>query len=152
MTHEAVYWPRRIIQGLPDAVFTFQAGMQKILSELFYSCSLLWVDDILGYAPDLETWWGVLSKLLDHLHKHGVKLNPSRCDLFHRVVKWCGRLISEEGKSFDPEYVSSLSGLSRPETAADLQQLRYVLPFHVLPGWSTLTRNCFLQRHIPSLV
>src|SRR5690349_6052428 len=86
-THEAVFTPRRIIQGLADAVFVFQAGMQEILGDLLYSCAPLWVDDILGYAQDIDQWLTVLNKLLDHLHRHGFKLNPDRCHLFLREVK-----------------------------------------------------------------
>jgi reverse transcriptase-like protein len=57
MTHEAVFTPRRIIQGLADAVFAFQAGMQEVLGDLLYNGVLLWVDDLLGYAHNIDDYF-----------------------------------------------------------------------------------------------
>ncbi len=122
MTHEAVFTPRRIIQGICDAVFAFQSGMQEVLDDLLYKCALLWIDDILGYVSSFSDYFDVLEKLFKHLSKFNVKCNPDRCDLFLHTVQWCGRVISSEGVTFDPNFIAAVKNMSIPNNAAELQQ------------------------------
>ncbi|XXQ35702.1 Reverse transcriptase domain-containing protein [Plasmodiophora brassicae] len=122
MTHIATFTPRRIIQGIADCVFAFQAGMQQVLGKLLYICALLWIDDILGYVSGFGAYMDTLESLLNAFDEFGVKLNPDRCQLYLTSVTWCGRVISADGVSFDRSYLNALHDLSTPITAADLQQ------------------------------
>ncbi len=45
-----------------------------------------------------------------------------KCHLFLREAKWCGRLISANGISAQPEKIEALVAMQIPKTAADLQQ------------------------------
>ncbi|CEO98733.1 Reverse transcriptase domain-containing protein [Plasmodiophora brassicae] len=122
MTHEGNFTPKRIMQGICDAVFAFQSGMQEVLGELLYLCVLLWIDDVLGYVSDFKEYFTVLKRILKKFASFGVKCNPNRCHLFLKRVKWCGRIISSEGVSYDPDMICALKAMSIPQTAADLQQ------------------------------
>ncbi|CEP02410.1 hypothetical protein PBRA_008994 [Plasmodiophora brassicae] len=122
MTHEGNFTPKRIMQGICDAVFAFQSGMQEVLGELLYLCVLLWIDDVLGYVSDFKEYFTVLKRILKKFASFGVKCNPNRCHLFLKKVKWCGRITSSEGVSYDPDMICALKTMSIPQTAADLQQ------------------------------
>eukprot|EP00474_Spongospora_subterranea_P011418 CRZ11876.1 hypothetical protein [Spongospora subterranea] len=97
--------------------------MEQTLDVLLHNCTLLWVDDILGYANNPVNWLVVLNKILDKLHYHYIKLSPDKCELLLSQVEWCGRVISSDGVTFDPDYVSTLNSLPPPSNGSELQNI-----------------------------
>jgi hypothetical protein len=51
-----------------------------------------------------------------------VKLNPNKCTLFAREIKFCGKIISSKGIIPNPEFLQGLNNMEIPKTAGDLQQ------------------------------
>lgn len=56
MTHQRIYTPTRVPQGCSNAALFFQATVEKCLSELLRKHLLVWIDDLLLYARDIETY------------------------------------------------------------------------------------------------
>ena len=122
VTDRAVYTPTRVIMGVTDAVMYFQSTMQNCFDERLYKSLLLWIDDLLSYAPNIP-------KLLDNMEfifgicaKYLLKLNPDKCELFANSVKFCGKIFSANGIEQDPERIKSLVSMPTPNNAAELQQ------------------------------
>ena len=74
-----------------------QSAMQEVLGELLYNGCLLWLDDVLLYADSVEELLSLMEKVFTKLDARGVKLSPTKCDMFCTEVEWCGRLISGDG-------------------------------------------------------
>jgi hypothetical protein len=83
---------------------------------------MAWLDDLLGYSPHEENLMALLERVLETCKKTGSKLNPKKCEFYKKEVKWCGRLIAENGIGRDPERIKALRKLPAPETAQELQQ------------------------------
>jgi hypothetical protein len=69
-----------------------------------------------------------MPNLQNELHDlHGsevfaLKLHASKCVLFASTVRYCGRLITKDGVSFDPKNMEALQTMQEPQNGADLVQ------------------------------
>jgi hypothetical protein len=122
MTHRKIYTPKRVPQGCSDAALYFQATMEKCFASLLYKHLLVWIDDLLLYASDIDTYLIKLEELLQLVDHFGLKLSALKSCVYKKEVKWCGKLITGEGVRHDPERVHALTNLPYPSTAGELQQ------------------------------
>ncbi|KAH9086373.1 hypothetical protein LEN26_020136, partial [Aphanomyces euteiches] len=136
-----VVTPTRVMEGHVDSALFFQASMRDVSEEasLLYKNMLVWIDDVLIYAKTYEEYMDVLEKFLSKMEEKNLKLNPQKCELFQRQVKWCGRLIDGHGVKQDPEWIKALNELPYPTNAGELQQflcatnwIRDSLPYYAI--------------------
>ena len=55
------------------------------------------------------------------LTQAGIKLKPSKCELFKMRISYLGHVVSNEGIETDPKKVSAIVNWPRPETVTDVQ-------------------------------
>jgi hypothetical protein len=122
MTDRGVFTPRRSIQGALNSATQFQARMAEVFKGLINESLIVWIDDLLGYADSLETWFRTLETTLRLAEEHDIKFNLKKCELFTRRVKFCGRIFTTEGVQHDPDRIEALQAIPQPRTARDLQQ------------------------------
>ncbi|CEO95374.1 Reverse transcriptase domain-containing protein [Plasmodiophora brassicae] len=141
MTDDAVFTPTRSIQGGMNSAVQFHARMAAIFDDMKENL-LIWIDDILGFARSEEDLLHQLTRVLERCRERNLKLNPNKCTLFARELKWCGRIYSREGVRHDPERIEALTSMPRPKTATDLQQFLWAANWmrtHV-PGYASIVR------------
>ncbi|POM59361.1 hypothetical protein PHPALM_31918 [Phytophthora palmivora] len=102
MTHRKVYTPRRVPQGCTDAALFFQSTIQKCLEELMHKHLLVWIDDLLLFANDVNTYLVKLERMFKLLDFFGFKISPKKSSLYEHEVGWCGKLINWTGVHHDP--------------------------------------------------
>ena len=122
MTHRKIYTPRRVPQGCSDAALFFQSTMERCFEPLLYKHLLIWIDDLMLFAKDMDSYLAAMDRLFSLLDDFGFKLSVAKSELFTSKVKWCGRLIDGNGVSHDAGRIAALQGLPYPTTAAELQQ------------------------------
>eukprot|EP00644_Phytophthora_capsici_P014120 jgi/Phyca11/99271/e_gw1.3.1308.1 len=122
MTDEKVFTPRSVSQGCSDAAIFFQKTMESCFASLLYDHLLIWIDDLLLYAKDIDGYLDKLEEMLSLMDHFGLKLSAKKTSLYQTEVKWCGRIISGEGVRHDPNRIDSLRTLPYPRTAGELQQ------------------------------
>eukprot|EP00644_Phytophthora_capsici_P015295 jgi/Phyca11/83993/gw1.24.649.1 len=122
MTDAKVYTPTRVPQGCSDAALYFQRTMEHCFAKLLYKHLLVWIDDLLLYAENVDTYLEKLGELFSLMNEFGLKLSAAKSSLFQRSVKWCGKIIDGEGVRHDPERIAALRAMPLPSTAGDLQQ------------------------------
>ncbi|OWY99175.1 hypothetical protein PHMEG_00029874 [Phytophthora megakarya] len=122
MTDEKIFTPRRVPQGCGDAAIYFQKTMEQCFANLLYKHLLVWIDDLLLYADNIDEYLNKLAELFSLLNDFGLKLSAKKSCLYQREVKWCGRIISADGVRHDPSRIDSLRSMPYPVTAAELQQ------------------------------
>ncbi|KAJ0397605.1 hypothetical protein ATCC90586_008182 [Pythium insidiosum] len=98
MTHRRIYTPRRVPQGCSDAALYFQATMERCFAPLLLTHMLVWIDDLLLYSADVDTYLAKLDELLRLADSFGFKLSATKSCVYKREVKWCGKLITGEGE------------------------------------------------------
>ncbi|CEP03613.1 hypothetical protein PBRA_009498 [Plasmodiophora brassicae] len=141
MTDDAVFTPTRSIQGGMNSAVQFHARMAAIFDDMKENL-LIWIDDILGFAKSEEDLLHQLTRVLERCRERNLKLNPNKCTLFARELKWCGRIYSRDGVQHDPKRIEALTSMPRPKTAKDLQQFLWAANWmrtHV-PGYASIVR------------
>uniref|UniRef100_H3H050 Reverse transcriptase domain-containing protein n=1 Tax=Phytophthora ramorum TaxID=164328 RepID=H3H050_PHYRM len=77
--------------------------MTKVLAAVMPVLSLLdkhlliWIDDLLLYAVDMETYLVKLAEFFGLLNQVGLKFSVKKSSLSQTEVKWCGKIINHEG-------------------------------------------------------
>ncbi|KAJ0408589.1 hypothetical protein P43SY_008936 [Pythium insidiosum] len=126
MTHRKIYTPRRVPQGCSDAALYFQSTMERCFASLLYEHLLVWIDDLLLYAKDVDTYLDKLQELFGLVDRFGFKLSVTRpttkSSVYRKEVKWCGRIINGDGVRHDPVRIEALVNLPVPSNAGELQQ------------------------------
>ena len=71
-----------------------------------------------------------LDYVLTTIEKHGLKLKPSKCQLFGDEVPYLGHIISAEGVATDPEKVKAVEEWLTPVTVKELQAFLGLAGYH----------------------
>ncbi|OWZ15878.1 hypothetical protein PHMEG_00010406 [Phytophthora megakarya] len=122
MTDAKIFTPRRVPQGCSDAAIHFQQTMEKCFAGLLYEHLLIWIDDLLLFAADIETYLQKMQELFGLINDFGLKLSVKKSSLYQTSVKWCGKVVSEDGIAHDPERIACLRSMPEPTNAGELQQ------------------------------
>lgn len=99
-----------------------------MLNSLRDECCIPYLDDVLCYAKTFEGHVEVLRRVLRALQRHGVKLRPTKCELFKKEVRYVGKLVSDEGVRIDPKDVEAIQAL-RSKTPSTIGEVRKLLGF-----------------------
>ena len=66
--------------------------------------------------------FNTLELILDRLEEVGLYAAGHKCTVFETSITWCGKLYSQGQVKHDPERLTGLATMRRPETAAELMQ------------------------------
>ena len=108
--------------GLCNAPATFQRLMQNCLGELNLMYTIIYLDDIVVFSKTEEEHLIRLRKVLEKISAEGLKLKPSKCDLFRTSTVYLGHLVSEEGIMPDPKNVEAIVDFPCPGTYTELRR------------------------------
>ena len=87
MTHRKIYTPTRVPQGSADAALYYQSTIERCYAALLYHHLLVWIDDLLLYANDIDTYLDKLEEILELTAKFGFKLSVVKSSLYKQEVK-----------------------------------------------------------------
>ena len=120
-THHG-HWEFRVLPfGLANSPASFQRLMDLVLSGLHWTHCLVYMDDVVVFAPTVEEHLRRLDLVLGRIAKAGLTLKPSKCQWMQRSVKFLGHIISEEGVAVDPEKVKSVRNFPTPKNQTDVR-------------------------------
>lgn len=121
------FWEfNRMPQGVTNAPSTFQRLMERCMGDMNLKEALVFIDDLIIFAPTLEEHERRLLKVLDRLKEFGLKLSPEKCVFCQTSVRYLGHIVSQDGVETDPEKISTLTSWPVPKT---LKELRSFLGF-----------------------
>ena len=83
---------------------------------------LVYIDDLLVFADSEDKLVLVIREVFLRLRQFGIKIKPSKCNLFEKSILWCGMVIDEEGLKINPATVEAARSMLPPNNAAQLQQ------------------------------
>ena len=110
------------LTGAPGA---FQSFMERTLSDLRDDICIPYLDDVLVFSGDFKSRVEHIRTVLRTLKEKGIKLKPSKCELFKREVRYQGHLISEKGYQMDPADNEAVLALKekKPKTIGELRKI-----------------------------
>ena len=80
------YEMTRMAFGLNNSASTFQRVIELVLQGLQWETCLVYIDDIIVYAPDLKQHMERLEEVLSRIKEAGLKLKPDKCNLLQEEV------------------------------------------------------------------
>ena len=118
-TPGGLYTPTRVPQGILNATSYFQSTLKRVLEGL--NCTI-WVDDVIYWGLDETDLVNTLELILERLEGVGLYDAAHKCTFFETSITWCGKVYSQGQVKHDPERLTGLATIRRPETAAELMQ------------------------------
>ena len=107
--------------GLTNAPATFQRLMESCLGELHLNWCIIYLEDIIVFSWTPEEHLHRLKAVINKLKAVGLKLKPSKCDLFKQQVNYLGHVVSNEGVSTDPEKIKAVTEWPQPTTVTKVR-------------------------------
>ena len=106
--------------GLCNAPATFQRLMQNCLGELNLPYCLIYLDDVIGYSKSPEEHLLRMRVVFECLREHGLKLKPTKCDLFKTEIIYLTHHVSKEGVKPSMKNVTAIVECLPPKTYTDI--------------------------------
>ena len=94
--------------GATNAPATFQRMMETCLGDLHLNWCLSYLDDIIVFAKTQEEAITRLATVFQKLREAGLKLQPSKCELFKTSLLYLGHVVSEDGIRTDPKKIKAV--------------------------------------------
>ena len=100
--------------GLSNAPATFKRLMEQVLAGLSLNTALIYLDDVLVAGCSFAEHMANLRVALQHFRSASLKLNPKKCSLLQKQVRYLGHVVSEDGITTNPEKVEAVRAWPTP--------------------------------------
>ena len=102
------YECKRMPFRLTNALATFQRLMETCLGDLNLHWCIIYLDDIVIFSKDLASHLERLEAVFQKLEEAGLKLKPSKCELFQRQLAYLGHVNSAKGVATDESKIEAI--------------------------------------------
>ena len=102
--------------GLCNAPPTFQRLMQNCLGELNLTYCLIYLDDVIVFSDTPDEHLQRMHVVFDHLREHGLKLKPSKCEVFKSEINYLAHHVSQKGVLPSKKNLESIAQCPPPDT------------------------------------
>ena len=62
-----------------------------------------------------------MKAVFNKLKETGLKLKPSKCDLFRKQINYLGHVVGNQGVSTDPKKIQAVTEWPRPTTVTEVR-------------------------------
>lgn len=121
ITYRGQFSFTRLPFGLKTSPNAFQRAINKAFNDLLYSSIVIYLDDILSFAPDFEKQYVSLEKTLQRIEATGLTLKTSKCHLFYTSIKLLGHIISKDGIKPNDENLEAVKNFPVPKRVKDVR-------------------------------
>jgi hypothetical protein len=109
--------------GLKNAGATYQRAMNYIFHELIGKIVEIYIDDVVIKSLDHESHLTDVKKTLKCTRKHGLKMNPNKCDFGVSAREFLGLLLHEGGIEVGKKSMKAIDKVVPPTNLKELQSL-----------------------------
>ena len=129
--------------GLTNAPATFQRMMDVVLAGLKWNTCLVYLDDIVVFAPTVTQHLERLESVLQRIGRAGLKLKLSKCSFLEQSLRVLGYIVSSKGLSPDPEKISAVRDFPVPRNVKELQSFLGLCSYYrkFVPDFAVLARS-----------
>ena len=129
--------------GLTNAPATFQRLMESCLGELHLNWCIIYLDDIIVFSRTPEEHIHRLKAVISKLRAAGLKLKPTKCDLFKQQINYLGHVVSKEGVSTDPDKIAAVTEWPQPTTVTEVRSFLGFVSYYrrFIPNFSKVAKH-----------
>ena len=95
---------------------TFQRLMLNCLGELNLTYCLIYLDDVIIFSQTEEEHLERMHVVFDCLHEHGLKLKPSKCNMFKTKINYLAHHVSKKGVLPSKKNLEAIAECLPPDT------------------------------------
>ena len=96
--------------------------METCLNNLNLKWCFIYLDDIVIFSKTQEEHIEHLDAVLQRLIDAGLKLKPSKCDLFKSKIVYLGHRVTADGIHPDPKGISAVQEMAALETVTGVRK------------------------------
>ncbi|XP_014674249.1 PREDICTED: RNA-directed DNA polymerase homolog [Priapulus caudatus] len=111
-----LYYIKRFPYGPCNAPPLFQRLMELAFADMSWEVMLTYLDDLAIFTKTFDEHLEVLEEVFQRLHKAGLKLQPSKCNLCKDQIIFLGHHVSRLGIKPDPLNIQKIKDWSVPKT------------------------------------
>ena len=139
--------------GIQAAPGIYSRLISLVVSGMDPESCAAYLDDLLLSSNDLKSHVKVLEEVLQRYYKAGIKINPSKTELFKTNVKYLGFILSSSGISMDDQYLKTILEWPRPTTPKMLSRFLGFVTYYqsFIKNFSALTAAMNGQRRKKTL-
>ena len=102
--------------GLCNAPPTFQRLMLNCLGELNLTYCLFYLDDVIIFSRTEEEHLERMRVVFDRFREHGLKLKPSKCEVFKTEINYLAHHMSKRGVLPSKKNLEAIAQCPPPDT------------------------------------
>ena len=102
--------------GLCNAPPTFQRLMLNCLGELNLTYCLIYLDDVIIFSHTEEEHLEWMRVVFDRFREHGLKLKPSKCEVFKTEINYLAHHVSKRGVLPSKKNLEAIAECPPPDT------------------------------------
>ena len=99
---------------------TFQWLMETCLRDLNLNWCILHLDDIVIFTKDLASHLERLEAMFQTLEQAGLKLKPSKCELFQWQITYLGHIVSFQVIATDESKIEAIKKWPTPTNVTEV--------------------------------
>ena len=116
------FWEcERMPFGLTSVPATFQRLMESCLGEFHLTWWIIYLDDIIAFSQTLEEHLFRLKAVFNKLKVTGLKLKPSKYELFRKQINYLGHVVGHQRVSTDSKKIQAVTEWPRPTTVIEVR-------------------------------
>jgi hypothetical protein len=109
--------------GLAGGPSSYACLVHMVLDSIPYTQALPYLDDTFIHSKDLAGHFLALDRVLEAYKKAGLKLQPAKCQLFQREIKYLGHMVSVKGIAPVLGYVQVVKDWHMPTNRSEVRTL-----------------------------
>ena len=106
--------------------------MEQCLEGVRDDICIPYLDDVIVYGKDFDSHLADIQRVLRRLRENGIKLKPSKCELFKKRVNYLGHIVSNDRYQIDTFNVRALNTLRQcnPKTVGEVRHILGLLYYY----------------------
>ncbi len=116
--------------------------METCLDNLNLKWCLICLDDIVIFSKMQEEHIECLDAVLQRLINAGLKLKPSKCNLFKSEIVYLGHRVTTEGIHPDPKGIAAIQEMAAPKTVTGVRKFIRLISYYwkFIKGFANIAR------------
>ena len=129
-TRHGLYEFNKLPFGLVNSPSLYSRALSLVLRGLSWKSVLAYLDDICVLGKSVDDHLTNLKHVLKRFRQYGLKLKPTKCDLFQTEIEFLGRKVGKEGVAMTSESIKIVQNWSPPTSIKGIERFLGLINYH----------------------